>query len=185
MNEDRRGAQRWQAGDHHLPLHGRPLHAALPQDAAAGLGGFQYEAFILNIASFMHSAKLGGAADGGTLQELGAGKIRGRSLKLVRSSLVSAPENEPSLNRLEKLWASQLADSVGAVGFEVIVKAGDVSATVGELKSLKKGDFLPFENGSNPELFVNGFAIFDVEIGSQGDMTAVKIQKSKASEVAP
>ena len=107
------------------------------------------------------------------------------SLKLVRSSLVSAPENEPSLNRLEKLWASQLADSVGAVGFEAVVKAGDVLATVGGLKSLKKGDFLPFENSSSPELFVNGFAIFDVEIGSQGDMTAVKILKSKASEVKP
>ena len=104
------------------------------------------------------------------------------SVKLLRGSLVKAVEAKAPESRLEQQWASRLRGALDEIPFEAIVNAGEIPISFADLANLRVGDTIPFKNIGRSELSVNGLSIFEVEIGSAGDNTAVKLMSSIASE---
>ena len=104
------------------------------------------------------------------------------SVKLLRGSVVKAVEAKAPKSRLEKQWASRLRGALDEIPFEAVVNAGEIPISFADLANLKVGDTIPFKNIGRSELSVNGLSIFEVEIGSAGDNTAVKLVSSIASE---
>lgn len=97
------------------------------------------------------------------------------SVKLARGSIVERTEKPTQKNRLEKIWSRKLEEAVGEVPFEVVVEAGKVPVFLGDLERLQVGDMIPLKNLESSELKVNGLTLFNVEIGSRGGNTAIKV----------
>ncbi len=104
------------------------------------------------------------------------------SVKLLRGSLAKVVEAKAPKSRLEQQWASRLRGALDEIPFEAVVNAGEIPISFADLANLKVGDTIPFKNIGRSELSVNGLSIFEVEIGSAGDNTAVKLMGSIASE---
>ena len=79
-------------------------------------------------------------------------------------------------------WSARLSDSVEDVPVQGVVKAVEISISIDELSNLKKGDWLPIRPPEHAEFSVNGFPIFNVEVGSRGNQIAVQIVESVMSE---
>jgi flagellar motor switch protein FliM len=53
---------------------------------------------------------------------------------------------------------------------------------VDELSNMKVGDWFPIRPPEHAELSVNGFPVFNVEVGSRGNQVAIQIVESVMSE---
>ena len=104
------------------------------------------------------------------------------SIKLIRGSMVATEEAKVTENRLERLWSERLRKVVGEVDFEAVVEAVKIPLSLGDLKNLQVGDTINLKDLENSELKVNGVPLYKVEIGSQGNSTAVKILANKSKE---
>ena len=71
---------------------------------------------------------------------------------------------------------------VGEVDFEAVVEAVKIPLSLGDLRNLQVGDTINLKDLENSELKVNGVPLYKVEIGSQGNSTAVKILANKSKE---
>ncbi|MBL97851.1 MAG: hypothetical protein CMF52_08545 [Legionellales bacterium] len=101
------------------------------------------------------------------------------SIKLLRGTIVVGPETKIQQNRLEKIWSTKLREALHQVPFEAVVQAGEIPLPLGELKELKVGDTIPLKDLQESVMKVNGLGLFDVEIGSRGSNTAIKILSAR------
>jgi flagellar motor switch protein FliM len=79
-------------------------------------------------------------------------------------------------------WSADLLDSIEEVPIEGVVKAVELSISVDELSNMKVGDWFPIRPPEHAELLVNGFPVFNVEVGSRGNQVAIQIVESVMSE---
>ena len=79
-------------------------------------------------------------------------------------------------------WSARLFDSLVDVSLKGVVKAVELSISVDELSNLKVGDWVPIHPPEHAEFSVNGFPVFNVEVGSRGNQIAVQIVESVMSE---
>jgi flagellar motor switch protein FliM len=104
------------------------------------------------------------------------------SLKLVRDVLRARVETSPGNAQAESEWSKTLNASVDEVEAKVVVKAAEISISIDQLSNLKEGDWLPFRAPDHAEVSVNGFPIFNADVGSRGNQVAVQIVSSVLSK---
>ena len=100
------------------------------------------------------------------------------SLKLVRDVLRTRVETSGGNAEADNEWSQSLNASVDEVEAKVVVKAAEFSISIDQLSNLKAGDWLPFRAPDHAEVSVNGFPIFNADVGSRGNQVAVQIVSS-------
>jgi flagellar motor switch protein FliM len=100
------------------------------------------------------------------------------SLKLVRDVLRARVETSGGNAEADSEWSQSLNASVDEVEAKVVVKAAEFSISIDQLSNLKVGDWLPFRAPDHAEVSVNGFPIFNADVGSRGNQVAVQIVSS-------
>jgi flagellar motor switch protein FliM len=104
------------------------------------------------------------------------------SLKLVRDVLRARAESSSGNAQADEDWSKALGSSVDEVEAEVVVKAAEFSVSIDQLSNLKVGDWLPFRAPDHAEVSVNGFPIFNADVGSRGNQVAVQVVSSVLPE---
>ena len=104
------------------------------------------------------------------------------NLKQVREVLSTRITTSGSDAESDARWTARLSESVDDVPIKGVVKAVELSISVDELSNLKVGDWFPIRPPQHAEFSVNGFPVFNVEVGSQGNQIAVQIVESVMSE---
>jgi flagellar motor switch protein FliM len=104
------------------------------------------------------------------------------NLKQVRDVLSTRITTSGSDAESDARWSAGLLDSLEEVPIEGVVKAVELSISVDELSNMKVGDWFPIRPPEHAELSVNGFPIFNVEVGSRGNQVAIQIVESVMSE---
>lgn len=104
------------------------------------------------------------------------------NLKQVREVLSTRITTSGSDAESDARWSADLLDSIEEVPVEGVVKAVELSISVDELSNMKVGDWFPIRPPEHAELSVNGFPVFNVEVGSRGNQVAIQIVESVMSE---
>lgn len=104
------------------------------------------------------------------------------NLKQVREVLSTRITTSGSDAESDARWSADLLDSIEEVPVEGVVKAVELSMSVDELSNMKVGDWFPIRPPEHAELSVNGFPVFNVEVGSRGNQVAIQIVESVMSE---
>jgi flagellar motor switch protein FliM len=104
------------------------------------------------------------------------------SLKLVRDALRARVEHSGGNADSDNKWSKELGLTLDEVEAELVVKAVDFSISIDDLSNLKVGDWLPFRAPDHAEVSVNGFPIFNADVGSRGNQVAVQIVSSVLPE---
>ena len=104
------------------------------------------------------------------------------NLKQVREVLSTRITTSGSDAESDARWSADLLDSIEEVPIEGVVKAVELSISVDELSNMKVGDWFPIRPPEHAELSVNGFPVFNVEVGSRGNQVAIQIVESVMSE---
>ena len=104
------------------------------------------------------------------------------NLKQVREVLSTRITTSGSDAESDARWSADLLDSIEEVPIEGVVKAVELSISVDELSNMKVGDWFPIRPPEHAELLVNGFPVFNVEVGSRGNQVAIQIVESVMSE---
>ena len=103
-------------------------------------------------------------------------------IKLLKGAIEAVPEINIKQNRLERIWSDKLKKALHEVPFRAVIQAGKVPLSLGSLRALKVGDTIPLKDLQQSVLKINGLDLFNVEIGSLGNNTAVKILNSRNDE---
>ena len=104
------------------------------------------------------------------------------NLKQVREVLSTRITTSGSDAESDARWSAGLLGSLEEVPIEGVVKAVELSISVDELSNMKVGDWFPIRPPEHAELSVNGFPVFNVEVGSRGNQVAIQIVESVMSE---
>ena len=104
------------------------------------------------------------------------------NLKQVREVLSTRITTSGSDAESDARWSANLLDSIEEVPVEGVVKAVELSISVDELSNMKVGDWFPIRPPEHAELSVNGFPVFNVEVGSRGNQVAIQVVESVMSE---
>jgi flagellar motor switch protein FliM len=104
------------------------------------------------------------------------------NLKQVREVLSTRITTSGSDAESDARWSADLLGSIEEVPVEGVVKAVELSISVDELSNMKVGDWFPIRPPEHAELSVNGFPVFNVEVGSRGNQVAIQIVESVMSE---
>jgi flagellar motor switch protein FliM len=104
------------------------------------------------------------------------------NLKQVREVLSTRITTSGSDAESDARWSADLLGSIEEVPIEGVVKAVELSISVDELSNMKVGDWFPIRPPEHAELSVNGFPVFNVEVGSRGNQVAIQIVESVMSE---
>jgi flagellar motor switch protein FliM len=104
------------------------------------------------------------------------------NLKQVRDVLSTRITTSGSDAESDARWSAGLLGSLEEVPIEGVVKAVELSISVDELSNMKVGDWFPIRPPEHAELSVNGFPVFNVEVGSRGNQVAIQIVESVMSE---
>ena len=94
--------------------------------------------------------------------------------ELLRSRVQSGDGNEES----DKQWREELEDAVDSASLEARVLLGSIESSFGEIEAMKEGDVLFFKKPELARLLVNGLPAFDVQVGTIGAQTAVRIERA-------
>jgi flagellar motor switch protein FliM len=94
--------------------------------------------------------------------------------ELLRSRVQSGDGNEES----DKQWREELEDAVDSASLEGRVLLGSIESSFGEIEAMKEGDVLFFKKPELARLLVNGLPAFDVQVGTIGAQTAVRIERA-------
>ena len=97
------------------------------------------------------------------------------SLKLLRETLRSTIKGGGSDLDGDTKWTVDLSESLDEVPVKAVVKAVDLSISVDQLTNLKVGDWFPIRPPEHAEVSVNGFPVFEAEVGSRGNQVAIQI----------
>jgi flagellar motor switch protein FliM len=93
---------------------------------------------------------------------------------LLRSRLQTGDGNEES----DKIWRDDLAQAVQDAEIEVQVTLGKLEITMQQLRQLQEGDVLPFRKPDFARMSAGDKPVFDVEVGTMGNNTAVLVVKA-------
>jgi flagellar motor switch protein FliM len=96
--------------------------------------------------------------------------------ELLRSRVQSGDGNEDS----DRVWRDSLEEAVGGACLEASVLLGQINTTLRVVESMQPGDILYFKKPEFAVLQPNGIAAFDVQVGTLGAQTAVKIERAVA-----
>lgn len=90
---------------------------------------------------------------------------------LLRSRVQSGDGNEES----DKLWRNQLADAVKDAELEIQILLGKLQISLSQMQQLQPGDVLYFKKADYARAMIQDMPVYDVEVGTMGSQTAVKI----------
>jgi flagellar motor switch protein FliM len=96
--------------------------------------------------------------------------------ELLRSRVQSGDGNEDS----DRVWREDLEEAVGGACLEASVMLGQINTTLRVVESMQPGDILYFKKPEFATLQPNGIPAFDVQVGTLGAQTAVKIERAVA-----
>ena len=71
--------------------------------------------------------------------------------------------------------SAQKVSSVGDVDFDLLVSGGHLETTVEQLSKLSEGDILSFNPPETAQVKVNGFPLYEANVGIKGSKVAIKI----------
>ena len=74
-----------------------------------------------------------------------------------------------------RLWQQDMREACLDAKLGVQVKLAEIPATLAQVRALSEGDVLYFNMPDHAWAAVSGFALFDVEMGSLGTNSAVRI----------
>jgi flagellar motor switch protein FliM len=95
------------------------------------------------------------------------------SLKPIRDLLRSRVQTGDGNEESDKVWRGELSVAVQDSEVELQVLLGKVQSTMAQLQSLTEGDILYFKKPDYARLMSGDLPVFDVEVGSQNNQTAV------------
>jgi len=96
--------------------------------------------------------------------------------ELLRSRVQSGDGNEDS----DRAWREDLEEAVGGACLEATVMLGQINTTLRVVESMQAGDILYFKKPEFATLQPNGIPAFEVQVGTLGAQTAVKIERAVA-----
>jgi flagellar motor switch protein FliM len=96
--------------------------------------------------------------------------------ELLRSRVQSGDGNEDS----DRAWRDDLEEAVGGACLEATVMLGQINTTLRVVESMQAGDILYFKKPEFATLQPNGIPAFEVQVGTLGAQTAVKIERAVA-----
>ena len=95
-----------------------------------------------------------------------------QSLNLQRDVLRSRIQSQEA----DANWLTRLHSSVGDVDFDLLVSGGHLETTVEQLSKLSEGDILSFNPPETAQVKVNGFPLYEANVGIKGSKVAIKIE---------
>ena len=95
------------------------------------------------------------------------------SLKPIRDLLRSRVQTGDGNEESDKAWRAELSTAVQDAEVELQVLLGKVQSTMAQLQNLAEGDILYFKKPEFARLMSGDLPVFDVEVGSQNNQTAV------------
>lgn len=97
------------------------------------------------------------------------------SLKPIRDLLRSRIQSSEENDEKTRLWQQDMREACLDAKLGVQVKLAEIPATLAQVRSLREGDVLFFSKPDHAWAAVSGYALFDVEMGSLGTNSAVRI----------
>ena len=97
------------------------------------------------------------------------------SLKPVRDRLRSRIQSSEENDEKTRLWQGEMQEACLDAKLGVQVKLAEIPATLAQVKKFQEGDVLFFNKPDHAWAAVSGYALFDVDIGSLGTNSAVRI----------
>ena len=107
------------------------------------------------------------------------------SLKPVRDVLRSRVQGREQNDEKDSHWRAALQEACQDANLELVVKMGRIPSTLQQLRNLGCGDILYFNKPENAWAEVNGFQLFDAEVGSFGSNAAIKVKSVIKPENSP
>ncbi len=95
------------------------------------------------------------------------------SLKPIRDLLRSRVQTGDGNEESDKIWRDQLSHAVQDADVELQVVLGKVQTTMAQLQTMSEGDILYFKKPDFARLMSADLPVFEVEVGSQNNQTAV------------
>jgi flagellar motor switch protein FliM len=95
-----------------------------------------------------------------------------QSLNLQRDILRSRIQSQEA----DENWLARLRNTVSEVDFSLLVSGGHLETTVEQLSKLSEGDILSFDPPEMAEVTVNGFPLYEAQVGIKGSKVAIKIE---------
>lgn len=97
------------------------------------------------------------------------------ALKPVRDLLRSRVQTGDGNEESDKLWRNQLADAVKDAELEMNILLGKLQISLSQLQQMQAGDVLYFKKSEHARAMIRDLPVYDVEVGTMGGQTAVKI----------
>lgn len=97
------------------------------------------------------------------------------ALKPVRDLLRSRVQTGDGNEESDKLWRNQLADAVKDAELDMNILLGKLQISLSQLQQMQAGDVLYFKKPDHARAMIRDLPVYDVEVGTMGGQTAVKI----------
>jgi flagellar motor switch protein FliM len=97
------------------------------------------------------------------------------ALKPVREILRSRVQTGDGNEESDKLWRNQLADAVKDAQLDMNILLGKLQISLSQLQQMQAGDVLYFKKPDHARAMIRDLPVYDVEVGTMGGQTAVKI----------
>lgn len=97
------------------------------------------------------------------------------ALKPVRDLLRSRVQTGDGNEESDNLWRSQLSDAVKDAELHLNVLLGKLQISLSQLQQMQVGDVLHFKKADYARVMIRDLPVYDVEVGTMGSQTAVKI----------
>ena len=97
------------------------------------------------------------------------------ALKPVRDLLRSRVQTGDGNEESDKIWRNQLADAVKDAELEMNILLGKLQISLSQLQQMQAGDVLYFKKADHARAMIRDLPVYDVEVGTMGSQTAVKI----------
>ncbi|MBD8048918.1 flagellar motor switch protein FliM [Limnohabitans radicicola] len=97
------------------------------------------------------------------------------ALKPVRDLLRSRVQTGDGNEESDNLWRNQLVDAVKDAELHMNVLLGKLQISLSQLQQMQVGDVLHFKKADYARVMIRDLPVYDVEVGTMGSQTAVKI----------
>lgn len=97
------------------------------------------------------------------------------ALKPVRDLLRSRVQTGDGNEESDKIWRNQLADAVKDAELEMSILLGKLQISLSQMQQMQPGDVLYFKKSDHARAMIRDLPVYDVEVGTMGGQTAVKI----------
>ena len=107
------------------------------------------------------------------------------ALKPVRDLLRSRVQTGDGNEESDKIWRNQLADAVKDAELEMNILLGKLQISLSQLQQMQAGDVLYFKKPDHARAMIRDLPVYDVEVGTMGSQTAVKIVEAISPALPP